>query len=178
MNFEVIKTKIPGVIIIQPKCFIDDRGYFLESYNKTSYKEILPNINFVQDNESQSSYGVLRGLHFQKEPFAQAKLVRVIKGEIQDVAIDIRPNSKTYKKYVSVVLNDENRKQLFIPKGFAHGFVVKSNKAIVSYKVNNYFNPEYDSGIKYNDTSINIKWSIPENEIILSKKDSKLSPLK
>ena len=156
MKIKVIETEIDGVLIFKPNQFIDNRGYLIESFNKDFYKKYLPNINFIQENESSSNYGVLRGLHFQKPPFDQAKLVKVIKGEIQDIAVDIRPESKTYKKYISISLNDSNKKQLYIPKGFAHGFLVLSSEAIVSYKMDNYFNLESSSGIKFNDSDIDI----------------------
>ena len=178
MKIEVIKTEIDEVLIFKPENFIDKRGCLIESFNKDFYKNNLPNINFVQENESLSSYGVLRGLHFQKQPFEQAKLVRVIKGEVQDIAIDIRPNSKTYKRYVSVILNDSNKKQLYIPKGFAHGFLVLSSEAIVLYKMDNYFNLEFSSGIKFNDSDIGIDWKLNPENIILSDKDENLSLLK
>jgi len=173
----VIDTNIKEVKIIEPKIHNDNRGYFFESYNKNEFHKKIDNINFIQDNESESSYGVLRGLHFQKPPFEQSKLVRVIKGEIQDVAVDIRKKSNTYLKYVSVILNETNKRQLFIPKGFAHGFLVLSNQALVTYKVDNFFNSNYDSGIIFNDQKININWEIDVSKIILSDKDKKLSEL-
>ena len=178
MNTQIIQTNIPEVIIFKPNLFKDKRGYLMENYNEKIYKEYLPNINFVQENESKSSYRVLRGLHFQTGLHQHAKLVRVVKGEIQDVAVDIRSHSKTYKKYVSVILNDENKKQLYIPKGFAHGFLVLSNEAIVSYKLDGYFMEDCYSGIRYDDPSFNIRWNINENEIILSEKDKNLPFLK
>ena len=169
------KTNIDDVKLIKPKIYNDSRGYFFESFNQELSKSL--NCEFVQSNESLSTYGVIRGIHFQKKPFEQSKLVRVIKGEIQDIAIDLRPNSKTYKKYVSVKLNDINKKQLFIPKGFGHAFLTLSDTAIISYKVDNIYNKDADAGIKYNDSSININWELDKHQIILSKKDSQLSYL-
>ena len=173
-----IKNKIEGLIIIEPTVFGDERGYFLESYNQKKFEEVVGKTYFVQDNESKSSKGVLRGLHFQKPPFEQAKLVRCIEGEVLDVSLDIRKNSKTYGKHVSVLLSGENKRQLFVPRGFAHGFLVLSDSAIVAYKVDNIYAPEYDSGIKYNDKDLNINWSLTENEIQLSLKDNNLSLFK
>ena len=172
---KLIETKLKEVKIICPEVMKDDRGYFFESYN---YKKFIENINFVQDNESLSKYGVLRGLHYQKKPYGQSKLVRVIKGKIQDVVVDIRPKSKTYKKYLSVELSDENKYQLFVPDGFAHGFLILSDEAIISYKVDCYYNMKADLGYRFNDPSFNIKWVIDDKEIILSKKDENLPFLK
>jgi len=174
MNIKVYKTNIDDVLIFQPEEFLDHRGYLIESYNKSLYEKHLPSVNFVQENESKSTFGVLRGLHYQKSPYSQAKLVRVIKGEIQDIAVDIRKKSSTYLKYVSVILNDDNKKQLYIPRGFAHGFLVLSKEAIVSYKIDNFFNFESYRGIKYNDPKININWKLDSDKIILSEKDDKL----
>tara|TARA_B100000073_G_C23678257_1_gene551479 strand:- start:799 stop:1320 length:522 start_codon:yes stop_codon:yes gene_type:complete len=168
---DIIKTDIEDIKIIQPKIYKDERGYFFESFNNKKFIKEFKNINFVQDNESKSKFGVLRGLHFQRSPYQQSKLVRVVEGEIQDVAVDMRKNSITYMKYVSVILNNQNKKQLFIPKGFAHGFLVLSKEAIVNYKVDNYYNSKYDSGLRYDDKKIGIKWLLQDNEIILSKKD-------
>ena len=170
-----IETKISDLIIIEPTVFGDARGYFLESYNQKKFEEVVGKTSFVQDNESKSSKGVLRGLHFQKPPFEQAKLVRCIDGEVLDVAVDIRKNSKTYGKHVSVLLSGENKRQLFVPRGFAHGFLVLSDSATFAYKVDNIYAPEYDSGIKYNDKDLNINWSLTENEVQLSLKDKNLS---
>ena len=175
MNF--IKTEIPEVIIIEPTVFGDDRGYFLESYNKKTFLENIGSVNFVQDNESKSSKGVLRGLHFQKPPFTQAKLVRCIKGEVLDVAVDIRRGSPTYGKHVAVILTGENKKQLFVPRGFAHGFAVLSETAVFAYKVDNRYAPEYDGGIVWNDTDLQIDWNLSGNEIKLSDKDAELPTL-
>jgi len=166
------KTNIDDVKLIKPKIYNDSRGYFFESFNQDLSKSL--NCEFVQSNESLSTYGVIRGIHFQKKPFEQSKLVRVIKGEIQDIAIDLRPNSKTYKKYVSVKLNDINKKQLFIPKGFGHAFLTLSKEAIVSYMVDSIYNQDYDSGIRYNDKNICINWDIDEKKIVLSDKDRNL----
>ena len=168
---DVIDTNIKEVKIIEPKIYNDNRGYFFESYNKNEFQKKIGNINFIQDNESESNYGVLRGLHFQKPPFEQSKLVRVIKGEIQDVAVDIREKSNTYLQYVSVILNETNKRQLFIPKGFAHGFLVLSKEAIVNYKIDNLYNTDYESGVAYDDPNINIKWKFDKRKIILSDKD-------
>lgn len=172
-----IKTEIPEVIIIEPTVFGDDRGYFLESYNKKAFEENIGSITFVQDNESKSSKGVLRGLHFQKPPFTQAKLVRCIEGEVLDVAVDIRKGSPTYGKYVAVKLTGQNKKQLFVPRGFAHGFAVLSETAVFAYKVDNTYAPEYDRGIIWNDTHLQIDWNLLENEVKLSDKDVKLPNL-
>ena len=175
---EIVKTSIEGLVIIQPKVFDDERGYFMESYKESFIKENFPDIHFIQDNESKSSYGVLRGLHFQKPPFEQTKLVRVIEGEVLDVAVDLRKESPTYGKWESVVLSGENKKQAFIPKGFAHGFVVMSNEAIFSYKVDNIYAPDYDSGIYYADEFLNINWIVDSIDLIISTKDKKLRSLK
>ena len=169
-----IETKILDVIIIEPTVFGDSRGYFLESYNKKKFEEVVGKNSFVQDNESKSSKGVLRGLHFQKPPFEQAKLVRCVEGKVLDIAVDIRKNSKTYGQHVAVLLSGENKRQLFVPRGFAHGFAVLSETAIFSYKVDNTYAPEYDAGIKYDDKELNIDWGLTENEVQLSAKDKKL----
>ena len=171
------KTSIKDVIILTPNVFKDNRGYFFESYNNLKFNNEISDFLPVQDNESKSKLGVLRGIHFQNPPYEQAKLVRVIKGEIQDIAVDLRPKSKTYKQYASIILNDKNRKQLFIPKGFGHAFLTLSKEAIVSYKIDCYYNKEFDAGIKFNDSSINIKWKLNLNEIILSDKDRNLDYL-
>ena len=172
MNF--IKTKISDVVIIEPRVFRDTRGYFLESYNQKKFEEFFGKILFVQDNESKSSKGVLRGLHFQKPPFDQAKLVRCIEGEILDVAVDIRKNSKTYGEYVSVLLSDENKRQLFISKGFAHGFLVLSNSATIAYKVDNIYSQAHDAGLRWNDKDLNIQWGVEDSVVKVSEKDAKL----
>lgn len=170
-----LKTDIPGVIIIEPAVFSDNRGYFFESFNKKNFEDNIGKINFAQDNESKSSKGVLRGLHFQAPPFAQAKLVRCIKGSVLDVAVDIRKGSPTYGKYVSIELSEDNKKQLYIPRGFAHGYSVLSDSAIFAYKVDNNYAPECDAGILWNDPVLNIQWGVNNCDILISKKDSKLS---
>lgn len=171
---EIIKTSIEGLVIIQPKVFKDERGYFMESFKESFIKENFPDIHFIQDNESRSTYGVLRGLHFQKPPFEQTKLVRVIDGEVLDVAVDLRKNSPTFGKWESIVLSGENKKQFFIPKGFAHGFITISKEAVFSYKVDNPYSKDYESGVIFNDSSLSIKWGISQSEIIVSPKDTKL----
>lgn len=167
-----VDTNIPDLYIIEPQLYGDTRGYFFESYNHEEFKKNISKVNFVQDNESKSVRGVLRGLHFQCPPFDQSKLVRCIEGEVIDVALDIRKGSPTYGKYFSLSLTGINKKQLFIPKGFAHGFSVISDSAIFAYKVDNFYAPEYDAGIRFNDNDIDIDWGLDENEIKLSKKDS------
>lgn len=170
MNF--IETKLKGAFVIEPKVFEDHRGYFFECYNtKTFNEQTGSEVKFVQDNESFSGYGTLRGLHFQALEHGQAKLVRVVKGEVLDVAIDLREDSPTYGQHISEVLSEKNKKQLFIPRGFGHGFVVLSKTAIFSYKVDNFYNKESEGGIIYNDPKLNIDWGIDEKEIILSEKD-------
>ncbi len=177
MEFET--TNIDGVIIIKPKIFYDERGYFFESFRQDELEKFLGyKLNFCQDNESKSSYGVLRGLHYQIEPYAQTKLVRVIKGKVLDVAVDIRKNSPTYGKHISVELNENNKKQLLIPKGFAHGFVVLSEECILSYKVDNYYSKEHERGIVFNDEKLFIDWKLPKSKLILSKKDISLPNFK
>ncbi len=172
-----IKTNIPDLTIIEPKVFGDHRGCFFESFNYNEFKNNIYEVNFVQDNESKSSRGVLRGLHFQKPPFAQAKLVRCVKGKVLDVAVDIRKGSPTYGNFEIVELSEENKRQLFVPRGFAHGFIVLSNEAIFSYKVDNWYSPEHDSGILWNDASLNIDWQINSDEVLLSEKDKALQLL-
>ena len=169
-----VNTPIEGLVIIEPTVFEDDRGYFLESYNKKMFEKAIGNISFVQDNESKSSRGVLRGLHFQKPPYAQAKLVRCIEGKVLDVAVDIREGSETYGEHITVELSGENKKQVFIPRGFAHGFLVLSNTAIVSYKVDNSYAPTHDAGIRWDDSMLNIQWGVNESEVLVSEKDAKL----
>ncbi|TRX72010.1 dTDP-4-dehydrorhamnose 3,5-epimerase [Carboxylicivirga sp. M1479] len=171
---QFIKTELDGCVIIEPKVFGDQRGYFFESFNQKQFEDNIGKVNFVQDNESRSSYGVLRGLHFQLPPYNQAKLVRCIEGEVLDVAVDIRKGSPTFGKHVAVKLSDENKRQLFVPRGFAHGFVVLSKSAIFSYKVDNWYAPEHDSGIAWNDPGLNIDWQIEEESILLSGKDKLL----
>lgn len=169
-----LKTAIPGVVIIEPSVFSDNRGYFLESFNKKIIEDNIGKIDFVQDNESKSSKGVLRGLHFQTPPFAQAKLVRCIKGSVIDVAVDIRKGSPTYGKHVSIELTEYNKKQLYIPRGFAHGYSVLSESAIFAYKVDNIYAPECDAGILWKDQVLNIQWGVNNDDILISEKDSKL----
>lgn len=170
---EIIKTSIEGLVILQPKVYEDQRGYFMESYKESFIEENFPDVHFIQDNESKSSYGVLRGLHFQKPPFEQTKLVRVIDGEVLDVAVDLRKNSPTYGKWESFILSGDNKKQLLIPKGFAHGFIVLSNTAVFNYKVDSPYSLESERGIHYNDKDLSINWNIELQEIIISEKDKK-----
>ena len=169
-----VNTSIEGLVIIEPTVFGDNRGYFLESYNKKKFEEAIGKVSFVQDNESKSSKGVLRGLHFQKPPYAQAKLVRCIEGKVLDVAVDIREGSETFGQHVTIELSGENKKQVFIPRGFAHGFLVLSNTAIVSYKVDNSYAPTFDSGIRWDDSMLNIQWGVNEREVLVSEKDANL----
>ena len=168
---EVIKTAIEGVYVIEPKVFGDARGYFFESYSQKKFDELICSIRFVQDNESKSKYGVLRGLHYQLSPFAQSKLVRCVFGEVLDVAVDIRKNSPTFGKHVAVELSADNKRQLFIPKGFAHGYAVLSEEAIFQYKCDEFYHPEAEGGIAWNDPTIGIDWKLPIDDIILSDKD-------
>ena len=175
---EVIKTNIEGVVIIEPRIFKDDRGDFFESFSQREFEEKVCKTTFVQDNESKSSYGVLRGLHFQKPPFAQSKLVRVIKGAVLDVAVDIRKGSPTFGQYVSVELTGENHRQFFIPRGFAHGFSVLSEEVIFQYKCDNFYSPQSEGAIAWNDPDLNIDWRIPAEKVVLSEKDSKHPRLK
>jgi dTDP-4-dehydrorhamnose 3,5-epimerase len=171
---EIVKTSIEGLVLIKPKVFEDDRGHFIEYYKESFFKDHFTGIHFIQDNESKSSYGVLRGLHFQKPPFEQTKLFRVVYGETLDVAVDLRKNSVTYGKWESFVISSENKRQILIPKGFAHGFVVKSKEAIVSYKVDVPYKKDYQSGIRFDDKSLNICWEIDPKNIKLSTKDKNL----
>lgn len=175
---EVIQTNIEGVVIIEPRLFKDDRGYFFESYSERDFNRQVGEIHFVQDNESKSSYGVMRGLHFQRPPFTQSKLVRCVKGAVLDVAVDIRKGSPTYGQHVAVELTEDNHRQFFIPKGFAHGFAVLSPEAIFQYKCDNFYHPESDGGISILDTSLGIDWRIPTDHAILSEKDTKHPLLK
>ena len=166
------RAEIPNIIIIEPHVFIDQRGYFFESFKENELNEFLGyDVKFCQENESKSSYGVLRGLHYQESPFAQAKLVRVIKGSVLDVAVDIRKDSSTFGKYVAIELNDQNKRQLFIPRGFAHGFVALSETVIFSYKVDNYYNREFDRGIAFDDPALEINWKLKKSDIKISDKD-------
>ena len=175
---EIIKTNIEGVVIIEPRIFKDDRGYFFESFSQREFEEKVCKTTFVQDNESKSGYGVLRGLHFQKPPFAQSKLVRVIKGVVLDVAVDIRKGSPTFGQYVSVELTGENHRQFFIPRGFAHGFSVLSEEVIFQYKCDNFYSPQSEGAIAWNDPDLNIDWRSPAEKVVLSEKDSKHPRLK
>ena len=169
---EVIKTAIDGVVIIEPRIFNDARGYFFESFSQREFNEKVRPINFVQDDESMSSYGVMRGLHFQRPPFAQSKLVRCVRGAVLDVAVDIRKGSPTYGQHVAVELTEDNHRQFFIPQGFAHGFAVLSDKAVFQYKCDNFYHPEADGGISIVDDSLAIDWQIPVDKAILSEKDT------
>lgn len=170
---EVIQTAIEGLVIIEPKIFKDARGYFFESFSQREFDEKVRKINFVQDNESMSGYGVMRGLHFQRPPFTQSKLVRCVKGRVLDVAVDIRKESPTYGRHVAVELSEENHRQFFVPRGFAHGFAVLSKTAVFQYKCDNFYTPEADSGISLQDESLGIDWRIPISHAILSEKDTK-----
>ena len=171
MAFNFIKTQINGVYIIEPKIFRDDRGYFFESYTRPEFVANGIDNVFVQDNQSKSSYGVIRGLHCQLGDYAQSKLVRVVHGRVLDVAVDIRNGSPTFGKYVAVELSDENQRQLFIPRHFLHGFAVLSDTAIFTYKVDNYYNKQSEFGIRYDDPEIGIDWQIPPDRVITSEKD-------
>ena len=173
---KVIHTDIPGLKIIEPKVFGDNRGYFLESFSEKVFKEQVADVDFVQDNESRSCYGVLRGLHFQKPPHAQAKLVRVVKGRVLDVAVDIRKGSPTFGKYAAVELTEDNHRQLFIPRGFAHGFAVLSDEAVFQYKCDNYYAPQCEGALAWDDPDLGIDWILPADKVILSAKDA-MNPL-
>ena len=168
---EVIKTDIEGVVIIEPRLFRDGRGYFFESYSEKDFNAQVREVRFVQDNESKSSYGVLRGLHFQKPPYAQSKLVRVIKGAVLDVAVDIRKGSPTFGKHVAVELTEDNHRQLFIPRGFAHGFSVLTPEVIFQYKCDNFYAPQSEGALAWDDPDLGIDWRIPADRVILSEKD-------
>ncbi len=173
-----IKTAIHDIFIIEPSVLGDQRGYFLESFNLDKFEEHIYPIKFIQDNESKSSKGVLRGLHFQIPPFDQAKLVRCVDGRVMDVVVDIRIGSPTYGSHLAVELSGENKKQLFVPRGFAHGFFVLSEYAVFSYKVDNNYAPAFEAGIKYNDNDLNINWRFSDQEVQLSEKDKKLPSFK
>ena len=175
---EFKKTAIEGVYIIEPKVFNDARGYFFEAWKKAEFEAHVGPIEFIQDNESKSSYGVLRGLHYQKGEFSQAKLVRVIKGRVLDVAVDIRKSSPTFGQHVKVELSDENKRQFFIPRGFAHGFLVLSDEAIFTYKVDNVYAPQAEAGIRWNDPDVAIEWPIEIEKVMTSEKDLKQPLLK
>lgn len=174
----ISKTKLDGCIIIQPEVYKDERGYFYESYNEKSFNEQVLNTRFIQDNQAFSTYGVLRGLHFQQDDYAQAKLVRVVNGRVLDVAVDIRKDSKTFWEFITVELSDINKKQLFVPRGFAHGYVVLSEKALFQYKVDNRYSPNHESGILWDDKSLSIDWRLPKDDLKISKKDMNLPSLK
>lgn len=169
MNY--IQTEINGVWLIEPNFFSDERGYFMEAFKKEEFEAKVGPVNFIQDNESKSSFGVLRGLHYQKGEHSQAKLVRVIKGEVLDVAVDLRQSSPTFGKYVSVLLSEDNKRQFFIPRGFAHGFAVLSEEAIFTYKVDNLYAPKAEASIVYNDPTLAIEWPLAESQMLLSPKD-------
>lgn len=175
---EVIKTDIEGVVIIEPRIFRDDRGYFFESFSQRDFQEKVCNTVFVQDNESKSSYGVLRGLHFQKPPYAQSKLVRVIKGAVLDVAVDIRKGSPTFGQHVTVELTEDNHRQFFIPRGFAHGFSVLTDEVIFQYKCDNFYAPQSEGALAWDDPDLGIDWRLPAEKVILSEKDRHHSRLK
>ena len=169
MNY--IQTEREGVWIIEPKFFSDPRGYFMEAFKQQEFDATIGQINFIQDNESKSSFGTLRGLHYQKGDYCQAKLVRVIKGEVLDVAVDLRKSSPTFGKHISVLLSDDNKRQLFIPRGFAHGFLVKSEEAVFTYKVDNIYAPQAEASIIYNDPALGIDWPIADSQLVMSEKD-------
>ena len=175
---EIIKTPIEGVLIIEPRLFKDERGYFFESFNQKEFENKICKTTFVQDNESKSSYGVIRGLHFQRPPFAQSKLVRVVKGTVLDVAVDIRKGSPTFGQHVAVELTEENHRQFFIPKGFAHGFSVLSEEVIFQYKCDNFYSPQCEGAIAWDDPDLGIDWKITVDNIILSEKDKQHNRLK
>lgn len=175
---EIIKTPIKDLVVIKPRVFADARGVFFETYNEERYREAGITQQFVQDNMSKSSYGVVRGLHFQRPPYSQAKLVQVIEGAVLDVAVDLRSDSETYGQWYAVELTAENHLQFLIPRGFAHGFAVLSETAIFSYKCDNFYHPEADGGVIYNDPTLNIDWGIPADKIVLSEKDTKHPLLK
>jgi dTDP-4-dehydrorhamnose 3,5-epimerase len=171
------ETSFPGLLIYEPRLFKDDRGYFFESYNEHTFKEAGIDVSFVQDNQARSVYGVLRGLHYQLDPYAQTKLVRVLEGEIMDVAVDVRKGSPTFGKAYTIILSAGNKKQLLVPRGFAHGYAVLSPTAEVFYKCDNFYHKECEGGIIYNDPSLNIDWGIPLDKAIISEKDTRLLPL-
>lgn len=171
MNF--IETSIKDVFVIEPKVFNDARGYFFEAWKRAEFEDNIGKVSFIQDNESKSSYGVLRGLHYQRGDFAQAKLVRVIKGRVLDVALDIRHSSPTFGKHVMVELSEDNKRQFFIPRGFAHGFLVMSDEAIFTYKVDNVYAPQAEAGVNWNDPALGIDWPIDPKDVLLSEKDLK-----
>lgn len=169
---KVINTEIEGLVVLEPRLYNDHRGYFFEAFSEAEFAEKVTPVRFVQDNESKSSYGVLRGLHFQKPPHAQAKLVRVVRGRVLDVAVDLRKGSATYGRYAAVELSEDNHLQLFIPRGFAHGFCVLSDEAVLQYKCDNYYAPSSEGAIRWDDPELAIDWMLPESDVILSEKDS------
>lgn len=175
---EYIRTDIEGVFVIEPRVFNDARGYFFEAWKQEEFNEHVGEVNFIQDNESKSSFGVLRGLHYQKGELSQAKLVRVIKGKVLDVAVDIRKSSLTFGKHVMVELSEDNKRQLFIPRGFAHGFLVLSDEAVFTYKVDNPYAPQAEAGIRWNDPELAIEWPIDPAQVLTSEKDLKQPLLK
>ena len=177
-NMEYKETEIKGVFILEPRVFNDARGYFMEAWKQADFEEHIGKVNFIQDNESKSGYGVLRGLHYQKGDFSQAKLVRVIKGKVLDVAVDIRKSSPTFGKHVMVELSEDNKRQFFIPRGFAHGFLVMSDEAIFTYKVDNPYAPQQEAGICWNDPDLAIEWPIDPKDVVTSEKDLKAPLLK
>lgn len=174
----VIRTEIEGLAVIEPRIFNDPRGYFFESFSERDFCEQVAQVKFVQDNESKSSYGVIRGLHFQKPPYAQAKLVRVVKGKVLDVAVDLRVGSPTYGKHFAVELSEENHRQFFIPRGFAHGFSVLSDEVIFQYKCDNYYAPQSEGSVIWNDPDLAIDWGVPQDKAVLSEKDGRNPHLK
>ena len=175
---EVIQTAIEGVVIIEPRLFNDDRGYFFESFSQRDFDKQVRQVSFVQDNESKSSYGVLRGLHFQKPPFAQSKLVRVIKGAVLDVAVDIRKGSPTFGRHVAVELTEDNHRQFFIPRGFAHGFSVLTPEVVFQYKCDNFYAPQSEGALAWDDPDLGIDWRVPAGQVVLSEKDKHHARLK
>ena len=177
-DMNIITTDIPEVVIIEPTVFGDHRGYFFESFSQRDFDAKIRRVRFVQDNESKSSYGVVRGLHFQKPPYAQAKLVRVVKGKVLDVAVDLRKESPTFGRYVAMELSEENHRQMFIPRGFAHGFSVLSEEVIFQYKCDNYYAPQSEGAVAWDDPDLDIDWKIPAGKVLLSEKDKKHPRLK
>lgn len=176
MNFT--EQKIKGVWVIEPKVFTDDRGYFMEAFRQDKFEQHIGRVNFIQDNESKSTKGVLRGMHYQTGDFSQAKLVRVLKGRVLDVVVDLRQSSPSFGQYVAVELSEDNKKQLFVPRGFAHGFLVLSDEAVFTYKVDNYYSPQHDASILWNDEEIGIEWGVEECDLILSDKDKNAKRLR
>lgn len=174
---KIVETKIDGLVILEPRIFGDERGYFFELFSEQWFRENVCDTHFVQDNESKSHYGVVRGLHFQKPPFAQAKLVRVVQGKVLDVAVDIRENSPTFGQHVAIELSEENKRLAFIPRGFAHGFAILSENAVFQYKCDNYYAPYSEGGILWNDKALQIDWKLPIEDVVLSEKDKNYSTL-